>query len=240
MQWFQILSHDTAKIGNILAERAREEREKGAILYPPQDQIFRALNLTSPENVKVVIVGQDPYHGENQANGLSFSVEKGCPLPPSLKNIFNELVDDIHVNYPKSGDLTNWAKRGVLLLNATLTVYEHRPNSCANWGWRTFTQDILRAIAGLPQPVVYILWGAFAQDLMPKLLTSTVIYPQNNIHIALEPDVKKAFILSSHPSPLSASKICRGTPAFKGSKPFSTANELLINMGSEPIDWSLN
>lgn len=239
MKWSQVLPTATKELGNTLAAKAQTERDKGLTLYPSQNKIFRALELTAPDEIKVVIVGQDPYHEEGQAHGLSFSVEDNCAFPPSLKNIFNELVSDVHVDYPQTGNLTSWARQGVLLLNSTLTVYEHQANSCASWGWRNFTQDILRSIVALPQPIVIILWGAFAQDLMPNLITSSLVYPRNNISVALEPDVKKAFVLSSHPSPLSASKSCRGTPPFKGSKPFSTTNELLISMGSKPINWNV-
>lgn len=195
------------------------------------------MELTPPDNVKVCLVGQDPYHTPGQANGLAFSISPGHPLQPSLKNIFNELCDDIGCAYPKTGDLTPWAKKGVLLLNTSLTVYAHQPNSHLGWRWSEFTKNILRAATRLPQPVVFILWGANAQDLLKSLISCAAIYPDNKT--VVENLIKKAYLLSSHPSPFSASKSCRKTPPFKGSKPFSSANILLQKFGSEPIDWSL-
>lgn len=198
-----------------LEAHAQEERDNGKILYPPQEQIFRALQLTKPEDVRVCLVGQDPYHTPGQANGLAFSIAPGNPLQPSLVNIFKELEEDVGIKRPESGDLTKWAENGVLLLNTSLTVYEHQANSCVRWGWDRFTKSVLQTATKLPQPVVFLLWGSNAQDLL------------------------KAYVLSSHPSPFSATRPCRGTPAFRGSKPFSTANKLLTDMGGTPIDWSL-
>lgn len=198
---------------------------------------FKALNLTTPDSVKVCLVGQDPYHTPGQANGLAFSITPGHPLQPSLKNVFNELCDDIGCEYPSNGDLTPWAERGVLLLNTSLTVYEHQPNSHVSWGWNKFTKSVLQAATRLPQPIVFMLWGANAQDLFKDLISCAVVW--DNKGVARENLIKKAYILSSHPSPFSVTKQCRGTPSFKGSKPFSTANGLLISMGGEPIDWSL-
>ncbi len=183
-------------------------------------------------------MGQDPYHTPGQANGLAFSIAAGHSLQPSLVNIFKELNSDLGIPKPAEGDLTRWAEQGVLLLNATLTVYEHQANSHVGWGWNKFTKAILQAAHSLPQPIVFLLWGANAQDLLNDLITCAAVYHDNN-HIVTEKLVKKAFVLSSHPSPFSFSKTCRGTPAFKGSKPFSTTNQLLINMGGTPIDWSL-
>lgn len=140
---------------------------------------------------------------------------------------------------PQTGDLTKWAEQGVLLLNTSLTVYEHQANSHVGWGWDRFVKGILQAAHNLPQPIVYILWGANAQGLMKDLITSPAIYPNEDSHVMIENLTKKAYVLSSHPSPFSASRPCKGTPAFKGSKPFSTTNQLLINMGGEPIDWNL-
>ena len=221
-----------------LEAHAQEERDNGKKLYPPQDQIFRALQLTKPEDVRVCIVGQDPYHTPGQANGLAFSIAPGNPLQPSLVNIFKELEEDVGIKKPEDGDLTKWAENGVLLLNTSLTVYEHQANSCAKWGWDKFTKSVLQAATKLPQPVVFLLWGANAQDLLNDLISCAAVY-EDGKHIVKENLIKKAYVLSSHPSPFSATRPCRGTPAFRGSKPFSTANTLLTSMGGIPIDWSL-
>lgn len=238
MKWSELLSQDILDLSVQLENRALEEREQGHNICPDQSQIFRALQLTLPEDVKVCLVGQDPYHTPGQANGLAFSIAEGNPLQPSLVNIFNELKDDLGIEKPASGDLTSWAQHGVLLLNTSLTVYEHQPNSHANWGWQKFTTAILQAAHSLPQPIVFLLWGANAQDLMKNLITRAAVYHDNG-HVVTENLIKKTFVLSSHPSPFSVSRPCRGAPAFKGSKPFSTTNQLLTNMGGEPVDWRL-
>lgn len=237
-KWSEILPQEALDLSASLEERALKERESGKIIYPPQDQIFRALQLTPPETVKVCLVGQDPYHTPGQANGLAFSIAPGNPLQPSLVNIFKELNEDLGIQIPQNGDLTKWAEQGVLLLNTTLTVYEHQANSHVNWGWKNFTKAVLQTAHSLPQPIVFLLWGANAQDLLNDLITRAAVYHDNN-HIVTENLVKKAFVLSSHPSPFSVSRTCRGAPAFKGSKPFSTANQLLVNMGGTPVDWNL-
>ena len=189
-------------------------------IYPPSGDIFNAFSFTPLENVRAVILGQDPYHGPGQANGLCFSVHKGIRIPPSLVNIYKELTDDLHVPMPSNGDLTPWTERGVLLLNRCLTVGVGRPNSHQGKGWEAVTEAAIRALNartdadGRPKPLVAILWGRNAQSLEP-LLTNAFI------------------IKSPHPSPLSASR------GFFGSKPFSRANEVLMRMGAEPIDWQL-
>lgn len=188
-------------------------------VYPPSDQIFAALQQTPPERVRVVILGQDPYHQPSQANGFAFSVNPGQKLPPSLRNIFKELHSDIGCETPASGDLTKWALQGVLLLNTTLTVFEGQPNSCIGWGWDVFTGAILEACEQLPQPIVYILWGVNAQKIGAKVGKR-------------EGKVK---ILGNHPSPLSAN---RG--GFFGTKPFSKANAFLADHGAQRIDWCLS
>lgn len=193
------------------------EEGRGPV-YPPSDQIFAALQQTPPECVRVVILGQDPYHGPGQANGLAFSVNPGQKLPPSLRNIFKELHSDIGCEIPASGVLTKWAQQGVLLLNATLTVFEGQPNSCIGWGWDVFTGAILEACERLPQPIVYILWGANAQKIGFKV----------------GKEAGKTKILGNHPSPLSAN---RG--GFFGTNPFSRANAFLENHNAKSIDWSL-
>ena len=233
-KWSKILPQETLYLATELEAHAQEERNNGKVLYPPQEQIFRALQLTEPEDVRVCLVGQDPYHTPGQANGLAFSIASGNPLQPSLVNIFKELEEDVGIKRPESGDLTRWAENGVLLLNTSLTVYEHQANSCVRWGWDKFTKSVLQAATQLPQPVVFLLWGSNAQDLLKDL----IIY-EDGKHIVRENLIKKAYVLSSHPSPFSATRPCRGTPAFRGSKPFSTTNQLLVDMGGTPIDWSL-
>lgn len=186
-------------------------------VFPPVHQIFRALELTPPTNVRAVILGQDPYHGEHQAHGLSFSVPPGVKIPPSLRNIHRELLDDVGVSPPSHGCLDAWAVRGVLLLNAVLTVRAHQPNSHRNKGWELFTDGVLRAVNAGPASVAFVLWGNHAQK--KELLIDTT---------------KHAVIESAHPSPLSAHQ------GFFGSRPFSKVNAHLIANGQEPIDWRLD
>ncbi|WP_374329849.1 uracil-DNA glycosylase [Soonwooa sp.] len=181
--------------------------------FPPKDQIFRALELTPFDEVKVVIIGQDPYHNDNQANGLCFSVTEGVKAPPSLKNIFTELKNDLNIDRSKT-ELDDWGKQGVLLLNATLTVKAHEPNSHKDLGWEKFTNFIIEKISEEKEGIVFVLWGAFAQK------KAGLIKPA------------KHFILqSAHPSPFS---VHRG---FYGSKVFSKINEYLISKQKSAIDW---
>ena len=187
------------------------------VVYPPKNEVFHAFQLTPYSEIKVVILGQDPYHGPNQANGLSFSVEVGTKFPPSLRNIFNELVEDIKCEYPSSGDLSLWAKQGVLLLNTTLTVKESQPMSHTGMGWERFTDVVLSEINKKSTPVVFILWGKHAQS-KKKLINQSK-------HFVIE---------SAHPSPLSARR------GFFGSHPFSKTNTFLISKGLTPINWSLS
>ena len=194
----------------IMAEYAKKT------IYPPKDYIFNALKLTSYENTKVVIVGQDPYHGENQAHGLSFSVQHGVKLPPSLQNIYRELKSDLGIPERSDGDLSNWARQGVLLLNAVLTVEKDKAASHRNLGWEPLTDYIIKILNKKDKPVVFILWGNFAKE-KAKLITNPKHY----------------IIISPHPSPLSAYS------GFFGSKPFSKTNNYLISKGLKPIDWSL-
>ena len=184
-------------------------------IYPPKDYIFNALKLTNYENTKVVIVGQDPYHGENQAHGLSFSVQKGIKLPPSLQNIYKELESDLGIKPRLDGDLTGWAKQGVLLLNAVLTVEKDKAGSHRNLGWELLTDYIIKVLNKKDTSVVFILWGNFAKE-KAKLITNP----------------KHFIIISPHPSPFSAYS------GFFGSKPFSKTNNYLIKNNLEPIDWS--
>ncbi len=192
-----------------------EERARG-VVYPPSDEVFAALHLTPYAEVKVVILGQDPYHGPDQAHGLCFSVRPGVPQPPSLHNIFKELESDLGIPPPDHGCLDHWARQGVLLLNASLTVRRGRAASHQGKGWETFTDEVLRAVNDKPERVVFILWGASARK--KKALVD------RSRHVVIE---------SPHPSPLSASS------GFFGSRPFSRANAALAEAGREPVDWAV-
>ena len=225
MKWNDILPEEVRRLAVQLAKRAEEERVAGKQIFPPQNCIFQALEATPPDRVKAVIVGQDPYHGSGQANGLAFSVGPGIAPPPSLRNIFKEPHTDLGYPIPQSGDLSPWAGQGVLLLNTVLTVEQGKPNSHKDWGWQDFTLAVFRACTGLPQPIVFILWGGQARAFTAGLQVSS------------KPN--KACIWSSHPSPLGATKGGPGVPAFVGSRPFSTANGLLRGMGAEGVDWRL-
>lgn len=185
-------------------------------IFPPRDKVFNAFMLTSFKDTKVVILGQDPYHGESQANGLSFSVKEGQKLPPSLKNIFKELQSDLDIYNQSSGNLESWAKQGVLLLNATLTVQAKKPGSHQNKGWEAFTDVVIKGLSDNKEHIVFILWGAYAQKKGQHI--------DRTKHLVIE---------SAHPSPFS---VYRG---FFGSKPFSLTNEYLVNNGNKPIDWSI-
>ena len=187
---------------------------KNKTIYPKQSEVFNAFRYTDFDDVKVVILGQDPYHGPNQAEGLSFSVSNEVLKPPSLKNIFKELESDLGIKYPESNSLKPWAKEGVLLLNAVLTVEEHKPTSHKDKGWETFTDDIIKIINKKETPVVFILWGAYARK-KKELIT-------NPIHLVIE---------SAHPSPFSAYN------GFFGSKPFSKTNKFLKENNLKEIDW---
>lgn len=222
-KWSEILSPAAMAKAKELQQRAKVESKEGAIIYPPNDKIFNALTLTPPDTVKVVIIGQDPYHGAGQANGLAFSVNPGVALPPSLRNIFKELHDDIGCPIPTSGDLTPWAERGVLLLNTSLTVERGKPASHSGWGWQEFVLDICKACVMLPQPIVFLLWGGHARAFTAGLPITA----------------NKWDICSSHPSPLGATKGSGPVPAFLGSRPFSQANRFLESHGAKPVSWEL-
>jgi len=219
--WQQSLKNicSDPKIDDLL--RYLENRDKaGAQIYPVSENILAALKATLFEQVRVVIVGQDPYHGPNQAHGLSFSVLPGVPLPPSLKNIFKELYSDLGIASAKNvGDLTSWAQQGVLLLNAILTVEAGLPASHAKKGWELFTDEILRQLLLRDQPVVFMLWGAYAQKKL------------KNLNLKLDPS-KHLILQAAHPSPLSV----RG---FLGCKHFSKANQFLQKQGLNQINWNL-
>jgi len=201
-----------------LVEFLKTEKSSKQVVYPPGPFIFNAFNLTDLDQVKVVIIGQDPYHGPNQAHGLSFSVQKGIPAPPSLMNIYKEIQNDLGItNLKTKGDLTYWAKQGVLLLNATLTVRANQPNSHAGIGWQRFTDKVIQVLNEQCEHLVFMLWGNFAKE--------------KGMHI----DTKKHLILkAAHPSPFSADK------GFFGCKHFSKTNEYLIKYGKSPIDWMIN
>ncbi len=218
-------------IGNSWDIILKEEYEKGYFknlkdfvineykhktVYPKMSEIFNAFTKTTYDNVKVVILGQDPYHGENEAEGLAFSVKVGIAKPPSLINIFSELKNDLGIDPPNHGSLVSWANEGVLLLNSTLTVIKDSPRSHFNHGWETFTDNVIKLINEKDTPVVFILWGSDARSKKP-LIT-------NKKHLIIE---------SAHPSPLSAYR------GFFGSKPFSKTNEFLKKNNIKPINWKI-
>ena len=211
--WNEILApiKNTDYFENLL--KIVEEEYATEKCFPPKEQIFRALDLTPFENVKVVIIGQDPYHNDDQANGLCFSVSENVKTPPSLKNIFKELETDLGVERSKK-ELDDWAEQGVLLLNATLTVKAHSPNSHKDLGWEKFTNFIIKEISDQKENVVFVLWGAFAQK-KAELINSS----------------KHFIVRSAHPSPFS---VYRG---FYGSKPFSKINDYLKSKNREVISW---
>ncbi len=186
-------------------------------IFPPKDYIFNALKLTPYSNTKVVIVGQDPYHGVGEAHGLSFSVQEGIKIPPSLQNIYKELNADLGISIANKGDLTKWGKEGVLMLNAVLTVEKDKPASHRNMGWELLTDYIIKVLNQKEEPVVFILWGNFAKE-KAKYITNPNHY----------------IITSPHPSPFSARN------GFFGSKPFSKTNEFLKSKNLKEIDWNIN
>lgn len=214
--WKEILKDEFLKPYFLDIKKNLLIAKKQHIVYPPSNLIFNAFNLTPFNKVKVMILGQDPYFNQDQAMGLSFSVPNGVKIPPSLQNIFKEIKDDLGICEPNCGDLSSWAKQGVLLLNATLSVNAGLPNSHAGFGWQIFTDAVISKISEEKNGVVFLLWGNFAKA-KSKLI-----------------NLNKHFILSSsHPSPLSA----RG---FFGCKHFSKTNEILKSLGKSQIDWDLN
>ena len=213
--WNEILAEEMQKDYYQELQAFVQKRRAEVRVFPEEKNVFRALELTPFESVKVVILGQDPYHGFGQAHGLSFSVQKGIPLPPSLRNIYKELQEDLGGELPTEGDLSHWAKQGVLLLNTVLTVEEGNANSHKGMGWERLTNRLIESLNELNHPVIFILWGKPAQD-KEKLIT-------NPSHVILK---------SPHPSPLSAYR------GFFGSKPFSRINDILIQQGQIPIRWT--
>lgn len=217
MNWTELLRDQfSAPYYRQLQEKVAAARRAGEV-YPPAGQEFFALDATPPEKVRVVILGQDPYHEPGQAMGLSFSVAKGCPLPPSLRNIYKELEDDLGIAPAPHGDLTHWAEQGVLLLNATLTVDRGNANSHADYGWQTFTDAVISATNKFPQPIVYLLWGSHARKKASLLKT----------------DAPRLILKAPHPSPLSSYR------GFFGCKHFSQANAFLKAHRQKEINWKL-
>ncbi len=214
--WDNILKQEFIKDYYLKLREFLKREYKTHVIYPHMNDIFNALKLTSFDDTKVVILGQDPYHGERQAHGLSFSVQKGVALPPSLKNIYKEIEQEFSIIMPKEGDLTAWAKQGVLLLNAVLTVRQASANSHKGVGWETLTDEIIIKLNDATSPKVFLLWGNNAR--------SKAKYITNPIHLVLQ---------TVHPSPLSAYN------GFFGCGHFKKANEFLINNGLTPINWEL-
>ncbi|MDQ0214206.1 uracil-DNA glycosylase [Oikeobacillus pervagus] len=220
----QILKNDWSQLLNEQFEQPYyqklrtflKEEYMSKIIYPDMFEIFNAFHYTPYKQVKVVIIGQDPYHGPNQAHGLSFSVKPHVPLPPSLRNIFKELQDDLGCPIPNNGHLVSWAKQGVLLLNTVLTVRQGEAHSHRGKGWEVFTDQVISKLNERNQPVIFMLWGRPAQN-----------------KLALIDQTKHFIIQSPHPSPLSANR------GFFGSRPFSRANEYLRKMGQTEINWEI-
>ncbi len=213
--WDKILEEEFKKEYYLKIREFLKSEYSQRTIFPSMYDIFNALKYTSYGNTKVVILGQDPYHEVGQAHGLSFSVKKGIKIPPSLVNIYKELNSDIGMSIPNHGELTSWAKQGVLLLNATLTVREGQANSHKDIGWSIFTDEIIKKLNLSAKPIVFILWGANAR--------SKKKYISSSHHLVIE---------SAHPSPLSAYN------GFFGSRPFSRANDFLRKNGISPIDWN--
>ena len=214
--WQDLLAHETTTpYWSTLQNFVAAERQV-ANVYPPLGATFHAFALTAPAEVRVVILGQDPYHSQGQANGLCFSVANGVKIPPSLRNIYKELHADLGIAPSTSGDLTSWARQGVLLLNATLTVRQDGAGTHQGHGWEVFTDAVVRTLGSQKSPIAFVLWGAFARNKK-----SLITQPQHTI------------IESVHPSPLSAHN------GFIGSKPFSQINQALRANGSAPIDWQI-
>ena len=214
--WLHILREELQKDYMATLEKKIHDARTETIVYPPEHQVFAALHACSFESCKVLLLGQDPYHGAGQAHGLSFSVPEGVRIPPSLRNMYTERQSDINLPIPTSGNLSKWAKEGVLLLNAVLTVEEKKAGSHAKWGWMRFTDAIISKLSARKRPMVFLLWGNFAQKKIPLIDTT-----------------KHRIIQSVHPSPLSARR------GFWGSKPYSKINAALKELGQTPIDWSL-
>lgn len=216
--WQDILAEEFEKDHFIKLQKFVDEEYNITTVYPPREDVMNAFTTTPYSKVKVVLLGQDPYHGPEQAHGLCFSVNNGVPLPPSLKNIFQELQNDMGCPIPKDGNLLNWANQGVFLLNTVLTVRQGEANSHKGMGWEKFTDAVIKKLAERSQPMIFVLWGKPAQS------KKKIIERVGTHHYILE---------APHPSPLSAYR------GFFGSKPFSKINAKLVEWGQQPIDWSL-
>jgi uracil-DNA glycosylase len=214
--WQSVLADEVKQPYFQALERFVTDERKTHTVFPPEGEVFTALRLTPYPYVCVCILGQDPYHDDNQAHGLAFSVRPGVTPPPSLKNIFEELKSDVGFRIPNNGYLVPWAEQGVLLLNAVLTVRAHEPNSHKNHGWETFTDAVLRAVTAKPDPVVFVLWGGYARKKASLIDTG-----------------RHTIIESAHPSPLSAGS------GFFGSRPFSKINAALRAVGKQEVNWQL-
>ncbi|EOX1604563.1 uracil-DNA glycosylase [Campylobacter upsaliensis] len=214
--WLEFLEEEFKKPYFLDIKRQYIETLKaGKNIYPPANLTFNAFNLTPLNSLKIVLLGQDPYHKQNQAMGLSFSVPKGVPIPPSLRNIFKELNADLGVKIPQNGDLSAWARQSVLLLNAIFSVEENKPLSHSLWGWQEFSDNIIKKLSLEKEGLIFILWGKFAQSKKSLI------------------DTRKHFILeAAHPSPLARQ-------GFLGCRHFSKSNALLEKLGKEPIKWDL-
>jgi uracil-DNA glycosylase len=216
MEWNDFIQRELSKTYFQSLIQFLKEEDKTHQIFPIKEDRLSCFKMTPYEKVKVVIIGQDPYHDIGQAHGLSFSVRQGA-YPPSLKNIYKELTDDLKVSYPKTGNLSKWAEEGVLLLNTCLTVRAHEPLSHQNKGWEIFTTEVIKSLNEQNKPIVFILWGKNAQNIGKHI--------KSPIHLKIE---------SVHPSPLSAHR------GFFGSKPFSKANAFLIQNNIQPIHWDLS
>ncbi|MEU5836244.1 uracil-DNA glycosylase [Streptomyces diacarni] len=213
--WQGVLGEETERpYFKELAAFVEEERERGPV-YPPREEVFAALDATPYEQVKVLVLGQDPYHGPGQGHGLCFSVRPGVRTPPSLRNIYKEMRDELGHPVPDNGFLLPWAEQGVLLLNAVLTVRGGEANSHKGKGWEKFTDAVIRAVAARPDPAVFVLWGNYAKKKLPLIDTG-----------------RHAVVEGAHPSPLSARR-------FFGSRPFTRINEAVAAQGHTPIDWRI-
>jgi uracil-DNA glycosylase len=213
--WRGVLAEEVGKpYFRQLAEYVAAERAEHQV-FPPRGEVFSALESTPYHGVKVLLLGQDPYHDDNQAHGMCFSVKRGVKVPPSLRNVYKELGTDLGIPAPDHGNLQSWADQGVLLLNAVLTVRAHEANSHKGKGWETFTDAVIRAVNGQAEPVVFVLWGNYAKKKLPLIDTDR--------HVVVQ---------GAHPSPLSAK-------LFLGSRPFSHVDKALAELGRTPIDWRL-
>ena len=216
--WQVLLKPELEKPYLAQLERSLDAAYAAGEVFPPQEDLFSAFDLTPPEKIRAVILGQDPYHEPGQANGLAFSVRTGVKLPPSLQNIYKELDRDLGIPLSQNGDLTHWAEQGVFLLNTVLSVQAHRANSHRDLGWQAFTDAVIASLAALPQPIAFVLWGAQAQKKAALVKKSS--YP-------------RLILQSPHPSPLSAYR------GFFGSRPFSQVNDFLLSCGFDAIDWKI-